>query len=283
MKYHFIITLILSFSFSLSAQTRDTLYLWPHKVPGEAEVKHAPAQTDNTRGNVIRLTDINNPALVVFKPQRLADNHSAIIVCPGGGYKILAVDKEGYEIAQWLNKLGFTAFVLQYRVPDKQQGALNDIQRAIRLVRSKAADWKIDVHKVGVMGFSAGGSLCARASTRYNIDSYSKIDDIDNFSCRPDFTLLIYPAYLDQGKNRALTPELNVDKNTPSMFIFAAANDYHSNSALVIAGALRDNKVPVELHLLASGGHGYGMRFGNIAPETWPRLAEIWLKNIIAE
>ena len=283
MKYSFIVLIFFSLSFSLFAQKRDTIYLWPHKVPGESEEKHAPVQTDNRGGNVIRLTDVTNPALVVFKPSASKNNHSAVIVCPGGGYKILAIDKEGYEIAEWLNTLGFSAFVLQYRVPHKQAGALNDIQRAIRIVRSRADEWNINADKIGVMGFSAGGSLCARASTRYNIDSYSKIDDIDNLSCRPDFALLIYPAYLDQGKNRTLTPELKVDKQTPPMFIFAAADDYHSNSALVMAGALRDSKVPVELHLLAKGGHGYGMRAGNIAAETWPHLAEKWSKMIVEQ
>jgi len=276
------IIIILFFFISISlAQTRDTLYLWPDKVPGENGAKHPPQQAATTGGNVIRLTNITNPALVVFKPEKSVDNGSGIIVCPGGGYRILAIDKEGYEVATWLNKLGFTAFVLQYRVPNKPDGALNDIQRAIKVVRNNINKWKLNPNKLGVLGFSAGGDLCTRAATRYTIESYPDMDKIDSISCRPDFSLLIYPAYLDKGKNRSLTPQLLVDNNTPPMFIFATANDSHGNSALVMTGALRDNKVPVELHLLPNGGHGYGLRSGNIAAETWPHLAEIWLKNII--
>ncbi len=261
------------------AQTLDTIYLWPDKVPGENEVKHAPVQTSNTSGNVIRLTDVTNPAVIVFKPKASDNNGAGVIVCPGGGYGILAIDKEGYEIAQWLNQLGFTAFVLQYRVPNKQKEALYDIQRAIKVIRSRASEWSLKPHKLGLMGFSAGASLSARASTRFNIESDTKRDSIDALPCRPDFALLIYPAYLDKGENRSLTPELLVDATTPPMFIFGTTDDTYGNSSLVMATALRDNKIPVELHLLSKGGHGYGMRPGNSAAETWPSLAETWLKG----
>ena len=132
------------------------------------------------------------------------------------------------------------------------------------------------------MGFSAGGSLSARASTLFDRNTYPKVDDADNLSCRPDFALLIYPAYLDNGENRTLTPELAVNEQTPPMYLFATADDKHGTSALVFAGALRDNKVPVELHLLPEGGHGYGLRPGNAAAETWPKLAEKWLEKLFS-
>ncbi len=260
-----------------------TTFLWPDEVPGENEAKHAPVIQPVTAGNDIWLTDVTNPALIVFEPEASVNNGAGVIVCPGGSYNILAIKNEGYEIAEWLNQLGFTAFVLQYRVPDKRAGALNDIQRAIRIVRSKADIWKLEPDKLGIIGFSAGGSLCARASTLFSKDSYTKIDHIDTLSCRPDFTLLIYPAYLDRGVNRSLTPELSIDTNTPPMFIFATADDRVGNSSLVMTTALRDAKVPVELHFLPSGGHGYGLRPGNIAGETWPNLAERWMKKIIAD
>jgi acetyl esterase/lipase len=260
-----------------------TVFLWPDKVPGETGNKHDPVQTPNKDGDVIRLTDVTNPAFLVFKPAKEKNNGAGIVVCPGGGYSILAIDKEGYEIAKWLNQQGFTAFVLQYRVPKKQEFALMDVQRTIRLIRSETKTYGLKYDKLGVMGFSAGGSLSARAATLYTKKSYSPIDKADSISCRPDFALLIYPAYLDQGTGRTLTPELIVNQNTPPMFLFATADDSWGNSALVMAGALRDAKVPVELHFMAKGGHGYGLRPGNIAAETWPRLAEIWLKNVIAE
>jgi acetyl esterase/lipase len=283
MKLFFTLISLLFFTGINYAQTRDTIYLWPDKVPGENEAKHEPIQTSNTSGNVIRITDVTNPAILVFEPKASVNNGAGVIVCPGGGYRILAIDKEGYEIAEWLNKLGFTAFVLQYRVPNKQKEALYDIQRAIKVIRSKAPEWNLNTSKLGVLGFSAGASLSVRASTRFTIDTYTKIDGIDSISCRPDFAVLIYPAGLDQGENRSLTPELLVDNNTPSMFIFGTADDKYANSSLVIATALRDNKVPVEIHLLQEGGHGYGMRPGNIAAETWPPLAEIWLQKEISK
>lgn len=130
------------------------------------------------------------------------------------------------------------------------------------------------------MGFSAGGSLSARAATRYGEKLYEPVDETDGLSAKPDFALLIYPAYLDEGKGKSLTPELKVDGETPPMFVFQTADDPFGNSSLVMAGALRDQKVPVELHLLPEGGHGYGLRTGNLAAETWPGLAANWLKKI---
>ena len=274
------VTVIVLFTCFSHSQTRDTIYIWPNEVPGEREAKHPPVQMDNMSGNVIRLTNITNPTLTVFKPKKQNNYNVGVIICPGGGYQYLAVDKEGYEIAEWLNKLGYTAFVLQYRVPEKQEGALMDIQRAIRIVKNNASNYNINSNKIGVIGFSAGGSLSARAATNFNKKTYSKIDEIDNISSKPNFAMLIYPAYLDEGENRSLTPELTITEQTPPFFIFETADDPYGNSALVMATALRDHKTPVELHFLPEGGHGYGMRPGNIAAQTWPSLAENWLHSM---
>lgn len=283
MRKSFVIVVFVIIFFNCFGQNPVPVYLWPGKVPGETENKHEPVQTPNKDRNVIRLTDVTNPAFLAFKPTKEKNNGAGIIVCPGGGYNILAINLEGYEIAEWLTKQGFTAFVLQYRVPKKQECALMDIQRAIRIIRSGADSYGLQSNKLGVIGFSAGGSLSARAATLYEKKSYSPVDSADSLSCRPDFALLIYPAYLDQGTGRTLTPELIVNKNSPTMFLFATADDTWGNSALVMAGALRDAKVPVELHFMAKGGHGYGLRPGNIAAETWPHLAETWLKNVLQE
>lgn len=283
MKFYYFLLIMVLYSPGIIAQDHTVIHLWPEQVPGESEAKHPPRVTDNKSGDVTRITDITDPALIAYPAPSDNNNGSGIIICPGGGYSILAIDKEGHEIAEWLNSLGFSAFVLQYRVPGKQEGALMDIQRALRIVRSRASEWKLNPGKTGVLGFSAGGSLCARAATRYPFESYKAIDKIDSMSCRPNFTLLLYPAYLDRGENKTLTPELIVDANTPPVFIFGTADDAHGNSALVFTAALRDAKVPVELHLLPQGGHGYGIRPGNIAAETWPKLAENWLKSVIRD
>ena len=281
MKLVCLIITILLFSSIIHSQTRDTIYLWPGKVPGEVGEKHSPIQTDNTTRNVIRLTDVTNPALIVFEPEIQNNSDIGIIICPGGGYDILAIDIEGYEIAEWFNKLGYTAFVLQYRVPKNQDGALNDIQRAIRIVRNKSENYRINPEKIGIIGFSAGGNLCAQASSRFTEDSYPIVDDTDTLSCRPNFTMLIYPAYLDNGEKHSISPELSITKKTPPFFIFGTADDSYGNSALVMTTALRNKKIPVELHFLQEGGHGYGMRSGNIAAETWPYLAKNWLDRMV--
>ena len=273
--------LFLILSLSSFSQKNDIIYLWPGKIPGEVKEKQSPGIDTIRKDGVLRINEITNPAMEVFLPDQKNNTGVAVIICPGGGYSILAYDKEGTEIAAWLNKLGIAAFVLQYRVPNKKEGALQDAQRAIRIVKREAKRWNIDPEKIGIMGFSAGGSLSARTSTMFNIKTYPPVDKADSISCRPSFTLLIYPAYLDQGPNLTLTPELQLGKEVPPVFIFQAADDQYGNSALVMAQALRNAKLPVELHILPKGGHGYGLRKGNPAGEAWPVLAEAWLRNII--
>jgi len=263
------------------SQKKEIAYLWPGKVPGEVKEKQSPVIDAPRNDDVLRYSEVTNPALEIWPAGQSNNNRAAFVVCPGGGYRILAYDKEGTEIAAWLNKLGFSAFVLQYRIPEKREGALQDAQRAIRYVRMNAAKWNIDPEKVGIMGFSAGGSLSARTSTQFNKKSYSAVDKTDSLSCRPSFAMLIYPAYLDQGPGNSLTPELELTKDTPPVFIFQTTDDQYGNSALVMASAMRNAKLPVELHLLPAGGHGYGLRPGKDAAETWPLLAEKWLNRTL--
>ncbi len=268
---------LLLIALSACSQPGETIYLWPEEVPFETKLKADPVLAADEDDNVIRIAEVTNPSVLVYEPDPAKRNGAGIIICPGGGYHILAINLEGYEIAEWLRSRGYTVFVLQYRVPNNQTGALADAQRAVRIVRSRANEWSLNPNQLGVLGFSAGGSLTARLSTLYEQTNYKAVDNADSLSCRPDFSMLIYPAYLDKGEDRSLTPELLVNAETPPMFIFATADDPYANSALVMAAALRDQKVAVELHLLADGGHGYGIRTGNAAAETWPKLAETWL------
>lgn len=262
------------------SQSNEAIHLWTGKVPGEDSLKHPARLYHDTSRAVIRITDITDPLITVYLPADEQKTNAGIIVCPGGGFKYLAINIEGEEVAKWLNQLGITAFVLQYRVPLKQEGALHDIQRAMRLIRSNAAKWKLDTHKIGVIGFSAGGILSARAGTSYNKVIYSPIDKTDSLSCRPDFAMLIYPGSFASGPDHTLNPELSIDKNTPPMFLFAA-NDDAIGIPLNLASALHDAKVSLELHIYPKGGHGYGLRSGNPAAETWPILAEKWMKQIL--
>ena len=260
-----------------SAVHAEIIEIWKQGVPGENAPKEKHLIDTKTEKGVIRLTRVSNPTLKVTLPEK-APNGVAVIVCPGGAYQALAYDKEGTEVAQWLARQGFTAFTLAYRVPANPNGALQDLQRAIRVVREKYAP-----EKIGVIGFSAGASLSARAATRFGETLYPPQDVADKLSCRPDFAMLIYPAYLDGGPGHSLTPELKVSANTPPMFIFGTLDDYHysSRSALVMAEAMRANRRPVDLHYLSKGGHGYGMRSG--VGRVWPKLAEAWLQGFSRE
>jgi acetyl esterase/lipase len=259
------------------------IHLWPGTVPGSTDAKAPPILSDNDQGNTTRIALVTDPALIVYEANPATKNGAAVIICPGGGYSILAIDKEGYEVAEWLSDLGYTAFVLQYRVPKQESAALQDASRALRLVRGLHKKWDIKTDRIGILGFSAGGSLSARAGTRFNEMLYEPVDAFDRESARPDFCALIYPAYLDRGEDRTLTPELSIDKMTPPMFLFVAADDKYANSSLVMSAALQEAKVPFELHILPQGGHGFGMRTGNRAAETWPKLCEEWMKLTVLQ
>jgi acetyl esterase/lipase len=273
--------LIIALTFMMcltNAYSQTIIKLWPGAVPGETEPKH-PAVLRDTLKKVTRITDITDPLLTFYKPSSGTNKHTGIIVSAGGGNKYLAIDLEGTEVAQWLSKLGYTAFVLQYRVPNKQKGAEQDIQRAVRIVRSQAKTYGLDTAKIGVMGFSAGGNLSARGCTMYTQHLYTPVDKTDSLSARPSFGLLIYPGSLMNNTDHQLIPELKVDKNTPTIFIAVASDDQYA-IPFPLAAALRENKIPFEMHVFPKGGHGYGLRKGNPAAETWPGLAEKWLEGI---
>ena len=248
--------------------------IWPKKVPGGAEKKEVVWQERSNDGRAF--FEVSTPTLEAFVPDSSKSNGKAVILCPGGAYMMLAYEKEGQEIAQWLAGIGYNAYVLAYRVPNNRLGALQDVQRAIRIVRSKGAT------QVGVIGFSAGASLSCRACTRWNEPTYeaNPKDKIDTLSCRPDFGILIYPAYLDEGENHTLTPELTVTKDTPPMFVFGTEDDvkYSGPSTPVILDAMQRAGAPIEAHYLVRGGHGYGMRRG--VGLVWPPLVEQWLKTL---
>jgi acetyl esterase/lipase len=261
-------------------QTAATLTqpLWPTgKMPGhgpkEGAVEHAlPSRGDN----VLRITDINEPTIAVFKAPGATKATPAVIISPGGAYGILCIDKEGTEIATWLNSIGITGVVLKYRVPNNQDGAFQDIQRAIRLVRENAAKWNIAPTRVGVMGFSAGGHLCARLSTNSEKSTYPKIDGTDEQNLRPDFAILIYPAYLAQVPGK-LSGGLPVTAKTPPTFMVHTEDDKSFVAGTKLyQTALETAKVPNEFFLCAEGGHGYGLRSkGEVS--VWPKRCQAWL------
>lgn len=255
----------------------SVIEVWPEgQMPGKKaqkpEARHEPERTD-----AIRVTDVNTPTISVFPAKGY--NRPAVIVCPGGGYKYVVVDKEGAEIAKWLNSLGISAFVLKYRTPHDREGALQDLQRSLRLVRENADRWNVDPAQVGVIGFSAGGHLAAMASKRFAKPSYQSIDSADHQSPRPDFVILVYPAYLDEGKDE-LADGLDPSADIPPTLIVHSDDDkrFISGSALYDA-ALTSAGKPHKFLRYASGGHGYGLHC-ELAAKTWPEDATSWLREI---
>lgn len=248
--------------------------IWLKSMPSMAAKDRKAAESEADSVNGTKVTRVTNPTLEAFMPVEGTSNGHAVIVCPGGAYHQLAYQKEGQEIAQWLAKQGYNAYVLAYRVPDNREGALQDLQRAIRVLRHLGAK------DVGVIGFSAGASLACRAATNWKQPAYAVKDKaIDTLSCRPDFAMLIYPAYLNEGEGGTLSPDLHVEADTPPMFVFGSQDDtwYSGPSCKTILKAMQEANAPIELHYLNKAGHGYGMRRG--AGLIWPALAEHWLKE----
>ncbi|MDR3727807.1 MAG: alpha/beta hydrolase [Terracidiphilus sp.] len=269
-----------------------TLPVWPGLAPGAAANSPAEVDTTTTKDNLIagkplvRLGNVSTPTLTLYSPQG-KNTGAAVVVFPGGGYRILAIDLEGTEVCEWLNSSGISCVLLKYRVPDtgpypKSPAALQDAQRALGLVRSHAAEWKIDPNRIGVLGFSAGAHLAAALSTHFEQRLYDPIDAADKLSCRPDFAVVVYPGYLALAdKNFAPNADINPTAATPPSFVVQAEDDpVHVENAVVYYLALKNAKVPAELHIYAEGGHGYGLRRTALPVTTWPQSVETWLRTI---
>ena len=247
------------------------------KMPGKGAGE--PETEKPSKDAFHRITNVSCPTLTLFSVPKKSVPAPAFIVCPGGGYSYAVIDKEGSEIAAWLNSLGINALVLKYRVPNNRAGALQDIQRALSLTRASAAGWNIDPKRLGVIGFSAGGHLSARASTQFDQRSYPAIDEVDKLSCRPDFAVLVYPAYLD-GRNGGLSPDLNMKASIPPTLIVHNEDDktFVPGSKLYNA-ALDEVKAPHQFILYQTGGHGYGLHCTREAA-AWPKAAGEWFHKI---
>jgi acetyl esterase/lipase len=269
-----------------------TLPVWPGAAPDASANLPPEADTTTAKDNLIagrpliRLGNVSTPTLTLYSPKG-KNTGAAVVVFPGGGYHILAIDLEGTEVCDWLNSAGITCVLLKYRVPDtgpypKSPAALQDAQRALGLVRAHAAEWKIDPNRIGVLGFSAGAHLAAALSTHFDQRLYEAVDAADKLSCRPDFAVIVYPGYLALAeKNFAPNPEINPTAQTPPQFIVQAEDDpVHVENAIVYFIALKNAKVPAELHIYAEGGHGYGLRHTALPVTRWPESVETWLRTI---
>ncbi len=300
-KYSWVIMSLVLCLGSANAQTK-TIKLWPNGVPNS---KANPSYIEQIDTNKYFISDshISNPTLGYYPAPASKSTGTAVIICPGGGYSILAINIEGSLVAKWLNTLGITAFVLKYRLPDtsiminKTIGPLQDAQRAMRIVRSHAKEWKINPQRIGIMGFSAGGHVASTLSTHYNQKVYNVKDSV---SARPDFSLLIYPVIsmrksithmgsrinlLGKNPSKALVQlysnELQVNKNTPPAFLVQAMDDnvVPVQNSIDYALALHKYKIPAELHLYERGWHGFGLaRHTKDTESSWTEACAKWLK-----
>ena len=268
--------------------------IWPG-TPPDAQPIAGPEYTKTTgkspiTGKTVLFVDrVSQPTMTVYSPKG-TNTGVAVVVFPGGGYNELAMDLEGTEICDWLTSRGITGVLLKYRVPSRgpepygeSAPALADAQRTLGLVRLHAAEWQIDPHKLGVIGFSAGGHLVTAGSTHYDRRSYPPVDAADQESCRPDFAIALYPGHQwNEDNGFVLNPNEPVTTNTPPTFIVQAENDPvdNVNNSLVYYVALKNAHVPAELHLYAQGGHGFGLRRTKFPITGWPQLAETWLGTI---
>ena len=257
---------------------RPILNLWPNTPPGKNGTGPEDPRVEN---ETLHIYNTTVPSLNVYHATGDSGKTAPfVIVSPGGCYNFLSWDKEGEEIAEWLNSIGFSAGVLKYRTPDNREGALQDIQRAMGLVRQNARNWNIDTNRIGAFGFSAGAHLSAHLASNYKTRSYEPIDEADTLPCRPDFTVLVYPAFLgDEDLN--LNPEITVDGNTPPTFIIQTQDDIeYVHGTVSYYTALFKQGTPTELHLYQEGGHGYGLRSSDYPAAKWTELCRDWLLRL---
>jgi acetyl esterase/lipase len=279
------------------------LNVWNEKIPGAIESSRYKEDTLIVEHGGIRISKVINPTITVYFPENRKSKGTAIIICPGGGYGLLSMDNEGTDIVSWLNQNSITGIILKYRLPNdtimknKTIGPLQDLQEAVRIVRRRAAEWKIDRDKIGVIGFSAGGHLASTLSTRFN----EKIYDSDTTSARPDFVILGYPVITMSELNthtgsrinllgklpdtvlvEYFSNELHVLKYTPPTFIFQAEDDkaVSVQNSIDYYTALKDKGVVAELHIYPKGGHGFGLAKNGGTESTWPDACIKWLKQI---
>ncbi len=273
------------------AQLHPEVKLWPNGLPNGAVAFDADKAKELSEASKVHpkghILFVDTPTLTVYRASEESANRSAVVICPGGGYNVLAWQHEGVEIAEWFNSIGVTAFILKYRVPRRipdniHWEPMQDVQRAIRLVRHEAETHEIDANRIGVLGFSAGGHLAIMSGVHYETKCYEPTDVIDKVSARPDFVCPIYAAYLADGYKDDV-PDLGalvtVTEKTPPMFLAVTWGDKMrgAQSALLLS-RLKAHNVPAELHVYQNGGHGYGIRKSELPVSKWHHHLASWLK-----
>lgn len=288
--------LFTSLFISLSVMAQDfKLKVWPNGAPDSNGMTQPEELFEGKR-----VRNVSEAEIYVYLPKQGVNTGAAIVICPGGGYGMEAMDHEGYDMAEWLTKQGVAGIVLKYRLPyGHHQIPLEDAQRTIRLVRQKAAEWGINPSRIGIAGSSAGGHLASTAGTHFDLGKPESDDKIDKMSCRPDFMLLLYPVItfneafghmgtrnnlIGQGNNLELVEkysnELHVTAQTPPTFLILADDDnaVPPRNSIEFYMAMKKFNIPAEMHIFSKGGHGFGMNKINQPVDQWPNLFAQWLK-----
>ncbi|MDF1815978.1 MAG: alpha/beta hydrolase [Verrucomicrobiales bacterium] len=276
----------MSITQSAFSEPSEFIPLWPAgQVPGEADVS-LPDEAVELKGDyrIEIMSNVSVPGITLYPAPEQGNSGTTVLVCPGGGYNILAYSHEGTEVCEWLNSIGVNAVLLKYRVPrrsglEKHDAPLQDVHRAISMIRSLSG-WKGMAGKVGVLGFSAGGHLSAMAVTSDGARTYTEADEYKKVSCVPDFGILVYPAYLQDEKSpNELSPEVKVTGDTPPVFIVVAHGDRKwVEGAAILYLAMRRNNRDAELHIFGKGGHGFGLKNTNEEIRSWSSLAGNWMQ-----
>jgi acetyl esterase/lipase len=290
--------LICGAGLAVAADSPLVVEVWPGKAPDQddnnvAERVRLSPKLDHKHVEVTEqtrlITDVTRPTLTIYRPEKNKDTGTVMLICPGGGYWDLYWQLEGEEVATWLNSIGVTGAILKYRVPRhsdeiKDQPArrpLQDAQRAVSLVRSKATEWGIDPDRIGIVGFSAGGHLAIATATSFEKRTYPTIDNIDAVSCRPDFAILVYPGYLKAKDKDELAPWLTIPAGTPPVFLAHGGADIISppEQSVVLYLALRKAGIPAELHVYANTAHDFGVRPSEQPCSNWTEACAAWLRQ----
>lgn len=300
-KLHRVLVIILLAQFLTSYGQDYKLPLYTGEIPNS---KYTGAQEKIEKKDIILISNVQTPDITVYLPSKRFATGQAVIICPGGGYWVLAYDLEGTDVARYFNSIGVAAVVLKYRLPtygnciEPHKAPLMDAQRAIRLVRSNAKAWNIDPAKIGIMGFSAGGHLASTLGTHFDYGNKTAVDSVERLSCRPDFMILMYPviSFVDssshKGSHEALlgkdpgkdllnyySNELQVKDDTPPAFFVQADDDngVPAENTLLMYKAMRKKHIPTELHILSEGGHGFGLGIKNEHVGSWTNNLRLWL------
>ena len=282
----------------IGADNPPVVEIWPGKVPDEsgdigAERFRMSPKLDRTQVEVTEptqmITDVTKPTITIYRPAKDSSTGTAMLICPGGGYWNLYWQLEGEEVAGWLNSIGVTGVILKYRVPrrpdepksEPARRPLQDAQRAVSLVRSKASEWGIDPQRIGIVGFSAGGHLAIATATNFDKRTYEPIDDVDKISCRPDFAIPVYSGYLKPKDKDELAPGLRIPAGTPPMFLVHGGDDIVSppEHSVLMYLALKRAGIPADLHVYARTTHDFGVRTNDHPYSTWTQSCAGWLRH----